>query len=173
MRELIKELIEHYELKRSEFIGQLQVSNPKIRTSLLNWNKPPRFEEVIENERVFFEEVLSDISGFQKIKGKLISDDDWKSLLLALKNHNERLASYIDNCGALVSGFALLSAVMSILASSLPVIWLGFAMFIIAAMKAHDHRVEKRHELSRNRELINLINAHIKSHSGNIAALQK
>lgn len=167
MQKLMEELFELYEGKRAEFVGEIQQDKAGWRENL-KWSSAPKLEALIEKESQFYNEILSDIAGLSKLKNKSIDKLEWQRLSTVMKNHNERLACRVDNNAVFAAFIALAGAIFMFgsqmltnkyflpftTGALLATIWAGGQIFLVS--------VKDRHALSRNRELIRIIDSYLK-----------
>lgn len=161
MKDIFEDLIKRYEEKKKELFIETNPQKTFLKEIFLP-SETPKAEEIIEQEIEFYRSFEQDMLFYHKIKNKTVSIDDWNETAHFLNVHNERLSSQIDNASTLSAIFATLAMISVILTEILgPQNWIIFTIVIWGAFQNFQSRLEKRHELSRNRELLAIIENYI------------
>lgn len=159
--ELLKEFIQRYDEKRREFISSLYPDSPWHR-ELLKSARLPGAVEIIDKEQAFYAQMLEDMIDLRDFRCIETAKEDWLTIVAALKNHNERFSEHLENWGALAAFFAFISAVIAILAREFsPQNWIVFGLIFWATIQLYPQRIAVRNDVTRNKEIINIIEANI------------
>ncbi len=161
MKKLFEEFITCYEERKAAFCIE---TNPKksFLKELFSPSTSPKAEEIIDKELEFYKRFEEDIIPTQNLRKKEISPAEWKELIHFLKVHNERLSSQIDNSTTISAMFATLLVILAILANNVaPINWIAFGVTSWVAFQTFSQRIAKRHELSRNKEILAIVEYHI------------
>jgi len=165
MKDIFKELLSRYQEKRNELYEKNNPPRPMWK-ELIKPSKTPKAEEIIDQEIDLYRTCESEIEDIQKLRNRSITLDQWSEVTHFLKIHNERLSSQIDNSTTVSAIFAALSVVWVILANNWgPQHWIIFAITAWISFQVFFSRIEKRHELARNREILTILEQYIKKKS--------
>jgi hypothetical protein len=162
MKTVFEEIITRYGVKRGEFVSATWPKTSKWREAL-KLSDSPRAEEYFDEEIDFYRQFESELDDIPRLKGKEISTSQWEEVVHFLKIHNERLSSQIDNSTTLTATFVFFVTILLLLAKL--VYALFYIPFIIVAyfsIQIFFQRIDRRHELARNRELALIIENYLK-----------
>jgi hypothetical protein len=162
MEEIFKELIVRYGIKRSEFISSTWPKQSMWR-EFLKLSAAPKAEECIGKEIEFYNEFAAELDDIPRLRNKVVTLNEWGRIVDFLKLHNERLSSQIDNSTTLTATFVFLASIFLLMANYLGKI--NFVLFVLVAVMAFQiflQRMEKRHELARNKEILLIIECYMK-----------
>lgn len=161
MKDIFEELIKRYEDKRKEFFNEANPEKP-FWMEFISSSKSRKAEDVLEQEIKFYSSFEDDMLAIPEIRNKNISIDNWKEIAHFLTVHNERLSSEIDNSSTLSAIHAAIITILVIIVTSIGNLnWILLGIVLWFSFQEFNSRIEKRHELSRNRELLAIIENHI------------
>lgn len=162
MKILFADIITRYGVKRSEFIVDTWPKRSKWREAL-KLSDSPKAEEYIDKEMDFYRQFESELDDLPKLGGKEISLNQWDEVVHFLKIHNERLSAQVDNSTTLTATFVFLGTIFLLLASKFSALfYIIFGVLAYMSFQVFTQRMDRRHELSRNRELVIIIENYIK-----------
>ncbi|MBI6856097.1 hypothetical protein YA0002_25370 [Pseudomonas cichorii] len=162
MKTIFEDIITRYGEKRSEFIAKTWPKKPKWR-EIISVSESPRAEEYFDEEIDFYRVFETELDSIPRLQNKEISVTQWDETAHFLKIHNERLSSQIDNSTTLTATFAFMGSILLLLANYITYIfYFPFVFLAIIAIQIFLQRLGRRHELARNKELVIIIENHIK-----------
>lgn len=162
MKEIFDELITRYEAQRGDFVEETLPKQSWWR-EILKLSSTPKAEEHIEKELDFYRAFEAELDAIPKIRKKTVELSQWDEIVHFLKVHNERLSSQIDNSTTITTTFVFLGSILLLMATKIgPGNYIAFVVIAIVTLQIFMQRIRKRHELSRNKEILIIIENYIK-----------
>lgn len=162
MKEVFSELIERYEVKRSEFIHGTWPKRAWWR-EIIWFSESPKAEECFDQEMELYRQFEADLDDIPRLRNKAVQMTQWGEIVHFLKIHNERLSSSVDNSTTVTGLFVFLGSLFLIGAKYVSFIFgIPFCLVAFAAFQVFLQRMDKRYELSRNKEMLVIIEAYVK-----------
>lgn len=165
MNQTFINLIKRYEERRAEFLDSIYTRNFWL-IEFFRPSETPKVEQTIDQELKFYESIEKDISALQNLSGVKVSIAEWQEIAHSLKIHNERLSSQLDGMASITAFFALVSAIFLLLAKYVDSInWVPFALVTWVSVLNFGSRLNKRPELSRNKEILLILERYIEKNA--------
>lgn len=162
MKTIFEDIITLYSTKRAEFIAKTWPKNPKW-LDFIKVSDSPRAEEYFDEEMEFYRTFELELDAIPKLRNKEVSASQWEEVVHFLKIHNERLSSQIDNSTTLTATFVFMGSLFLLLANYITnLFYVPFTFLAVFAIQIFLQRMGRRHELARNKELVIIIENHIK-----------
>lgn len=162
MKQIFEDVITRYGIKRGEFVTTTWPRSPWWR-ELLKLSVSPKAEEYINEEIEFYKLFEQELEDIPKLRNTKVTLQQWDEILHFLKIHNERLSSQIDNSTTLTATFVFMGSIFLLLANYAgKQNFIIFAFLAFASLQMFFQRLEKRHELARNKELVIIVENYLK-----------
>jgi hypothetical protein len=162
MKKVFEDIITRYGIKRSNFIADTWPKRSGWR-EIISLSDSPKAEEYIDEEMDFYRQFESELDDIPKLRNKQISMERWDEIVHFLKIHNERLSSQVDNSTTLTATFVFAGSIFILLGNYINWwFYIVFSFLAYVSIQVFIRRMDRRHELARNRELVIIIENYLK-----------